>query len=60
MAPEALTLPKPPSTPISPAEAQSGRTLEGFRVYRVYGFIVEARKLEHDYPRALKVKYKGS
>ena len=22
--------------------------------------IVEARKLEHDYPRALKVKYKGS
>ena len=21
---------------------------------------VEARKLEHDYPRALKVKYKGS
>ena len=22
--------------------------------------IVEARKLEHDYPRALEVKYKGS
>ena len=22
--------------------------------------IVEARNLEHDYPRALKVKYKGS
>ena len=24
------------------------------------GFTVEARKLEHHYPRALKVKYKGS
>ena len=30
-----------------------------FRAHRC-GFTVEARKLEHDYPHALKVKYKGS
>ena len=38
--------------------------LRGMRIliFQLSGFycIVEARKLEHDYPRALKVKYRGS
>ena len=25
-----------------------------------FGFMVEARKLEHQYPHALKVEYRGS
>ena len=51
------------SGPLNP----KSQTLAGFTAlglgalgFRVQGFIVEARKLEHQYPHALKVEYRGS